>query len=70
MALDLEQRNYLQATWYDGRRAGLTDKFLIKRYFHSNKRNVGYKPPRLVQIHSKEEEVFEGQLQQSRTRAK
>ena len=37
-------------------------KFLIKTYLHSKKkkkRKVGNKPPRLVKVHSKEEEVLE-----------
>ena len=32
-------------------------KFFVKRYLHSNKKNARNKPPRLVKVHSKNEEV-------------
>ena len=40
-------------------------KFLVKRYLHSNKRYAGNKPPQLVKVHSKKEEVQKVQFQQS-----
>ena len=57
MVLDLRQRKYLQEIW---KNRGITDaiiEFLIKRYLHSQAKSVRDKPPRLVKVHSREEEV-------------